>query len=210
MAKQPVFRLSMGESSALREAPSQRERPGAPRAPKLELDPRRIARALKATAGFEEIKAKVPDLARWQLWWPFPVATFTVCQKTGTAAWLDIWDADHFDGFTDMQACVSDCRAWFSANGYTFWDSGETKTGRINAYFRVPTDGRYLCNVQLQSYAGPAQVQCLIDSFNFGPLPFNGTISQPHYRDLKAGYHSFRIRQDSGSYFFVGLTVWRA
>jgi hypothetical protein len=209
MAKRSAFQLTMGESSAL-QAPTQKERPRAPRAPKLELDPRRVARALKATAGFDAVQAKVPDLAKWQLWWPFPVATFTVCQKTGTAAWLDIWDADHFDGFTDMQRSVSDCRAWFSGDGYTFWDSAQTKTGRVNAYFRAPTDGRYLCNVQLQSYGGPAQVQCLIDSFNFGPLPFNGTISQPHYRDLKAGYHSFRIRQDSGSYFFVGLTVWKA
>src|SRR5436309_8360372 len=127
MAKRPEFRLTMGESKAL-EAPPQKERPAAPRAAKLELDPRRIARALKATPGFKEIKAKIPDLANWQTWWPFPVATFTVCQKTGTAAWLDIWDDDHFDGFTDMQRDLSDCRVWFSANGYTFWDSAETKT----------------------------------------------------------------------------------
>lgn len=209
MAKAPVFRLTMGESSALK-APTQKERPAAPRAPKLVLDPRLIARRLKATPGFAEVKASVPNLADWRLWWPLPVATFTVCQKTGTAAWLDLWNADHFDGFTDMQACVRDCRAWFSGDGYTFWDSPQDKAGRVNAYFRAPSDGRYLCNVQLQSYNGPAQVQCLIDGFNFGPLPFNGTISQPHYRDLTAGYHSFRIRQDFGSYFFVGLTVWRA
>ena len=202
------FRLTAGESEAL-EAPPPKERRTAPRAPRLELDPRRIAQALKATPGFDELAARAPDLADWRAWWPLPIATFTVCQKTGTATWLDIWDADHFDGFTDMQRSVADCRAWFSGNGYTFWDSAETKTGRVNAYFRVPTTGRYLCNVQLQSFGGAAQVECLIDSFNFGPLPFNGSISQPHYRDLQAGFHSFRIRQTAGSYFFVGLSVWK-
>ena len=122
---------------------------------------------------------------------------------------LDIWDADHFDGFTDMQRNLLQCRVWFSADGFTFWDSPQTKTGRINCYFRAPSAGNYVCNVQLQSYAGPAQVECLIDSFNYGPLPFNGSINQPHPAWLSTGYHSFRIRQMSGSFFFISLTVWK-
>jgi hypothetical protein len=202
------FRLTLGESRAVT-APRQRERRAPPRAPKLELDPRRVARVLKATPGYAEVAEQVPNLGKWQLWWPLPVASFTVCQKTGTATWLDIWDADHFDGFTDMQRCVSDCRAWFSADGYAFWGSPETKTGRINCYFRAPTTGAYVCYAQLQSFGGPAQVECRIDNSSFGPLPFNGSISQPHTRTLAAGYHSFRIWQMSGSFFFVGLTVWR-
>lgn len=207
MATTNEFRLTLGETTKEVSPPNQKERRVPPRAPKLNLDPRSIARALKATTGFKEVVSVAPDIADWHLW--FPVATFSVCVKTGTASWLDIWDNDHFDGFTDMQRCLSDCRVWFSDQGYAFWDSPQTKTGRINCYFQAPTSGNYLCNVQLQSYGGPAQVQCLIDSYNFGPLGFNGTIQQPHTRTLSAGGHSFRIRQDFGSYFFVGMTIWK-
>lgn len=166
-----------------------------------------VQEALMATPGAEEIAAKVPTLRNYILW--APVACFCVCQKTGTAAFLDIWDCDHFDGFTDMKKNLEECRVWFSANGYTYWDSGQTKTGRINAYFRAPSAGNYVCNVTLQSYGGPAVVECLIDSFNYGPLPFSGTINQPHPSYLSTGYHSFRIRQMQGSFFFVSLSVWK-
>jgi len=208
MASKDEFRLSLQKASTPDRAPTQRERPSAPRAAKLITEPRLIAKALRSTAGFADVVALVPGIVKWQDW--FPVATFSVCQKFGTAAWLDIWDADHFDGFTDMQRCVSDCRAWFSAEGYAFWGAPQTKTGRINCYFRAPTAGNYICTAQLQSYNGAASVECLIDNSSFGLLPFNGTIVQPHPCTLTADYHSFRIRQVSGSFFFVGLTVWRA
>jgi len=171
------------------------------------IEAKKVFKALVKTPGADEILKKVPRLAEFKLWGP--VATFSVCQKTGTAKYLDIWDADHFDGFTDMQRCLTDCRAWFSADGFTTWGSGQTKTGRINCYFKAPATGTYVCNVQLQSHAGSAVVECLIDSFSYGPLPFNGTINQPHPAILSAGFHHFRIRQMSGSFFFLNLTVWR-
>jgi hypothetical protein len=171
------------------------------------IDPMRVIRSLKSTNGAKELIQQIPNLAKLAYW--FPTANFSVCQKTGTAVFLDIWDADHFDGFTDMQHNLADCRAWFSADGFTFWDSAETKTGRINCYFKAPIDGNYVCNVELQSYNGPAMVECLIDSFSYGPLPVNGSIIQPHPASLVDGYHSFRIRQMSGSFFFVSLNVWR-
>ena len=174
---------------------------------KMIIAPQTLVRALKATAGSKEIIKLMPTIAKWQNW--FPTATFSVCQKTGTATYLDIWDADHFDGFTDMQRSIMDCRVWFSADGYKFWDSSETKTGRINCYFKAPSTGNYVCNVQLQSYGGLAQVECLIDSFSYGPLTVNGSINQPHTASLDAGYHSFRIRQMAGSFFFLSLTVWK-
>lgn len=167
-----------------------------------------VASALKKSNGSKAVLADFPELTRWPSW--LPVATFTVCQKTGTATYLDIWDSDHFDGVTDMQNNLSECKVWFSAAGYGYWGSGETKTGRINCFFRAPTDGNYVCNAQLQSYAGSAVVECLIDSSSFGALPFNGAINQPHPCSLKAGYHHFRIRQMQGSFFFVSLSVFKA
>lgn len=202
------YQLVLGEAPKAVKIPPRNERRVARTVPaKPTITPQIVVRALKATAGAKDLIEQIPNFGQPQFW--LPVATFSVCQKTGTAAFLDIWDADHFDGFTDMQRCLADCRVWFSANGFGFWDSPQTKTGRINCYFRAPVAGNYVCNVQLQSYAGSAQVECLIDSFSYGPLAFNGSINQPHPAALGTGYHSFRIRQMDGSYFFIGLTVWK-
>ena len=208
MATKGEFRLSLQASLKKLPAPAQSERPKTRRITGLVTDPSAIAKSLRSTAGFAELKVLAPDIGKWQSW--LPVATFSVCQKFGTATWLDMWDMDHFDGFTNMQKNVSECRAWFSAEGYEFWGAPQTKTGRINCYFRAPTAGNYICTAQLQSFGGAASVECLIDASTFGNLPFSGTIIQPHPCNLSTGYHSFRIRQVSGSFFFVGLTVWRA
>jgi hypothetical protein len=174
----------------------------------LEVSKEEALTALKASVGAEAVLERVPgftDISGW-----FPVATFTVCQKYGTARYLDLWDVDHFDGFTDMQRNVDECRAWFSHDGYTAWGSAETSSGRVNCWFVAPEAGDYLCTAKLQSYAGSALVECLIDDQSFGPLPVNGTITQPHPCSLSGGGHHFRIRQLSGSFFFLSLTVWRA
>jgi hypothetical protein len=200
------YRVVLGE--ARESLPAAELREGAAPAD-LSPSPERVLDALKATMGAEKLIKQIPTLEDILVW--APTAYFSVCSKTGSAHFLDIWDADHFDGFTDMQECVDDCRAWFSADGYVGWGSGESKTGRINCYFTAPTDGNYLCTAALQSYptGSPAQVECLIDSFSFGLLPFTGTIHQPHPCSLSAGGHHFRIRQKSGSFFFLSLTVWK-
>lgn len=208
MRSDQTFRIALGKGDRGTEKPAVYEnRRPAVKAPPFPMEAGPLVTALKKTEGAKELIQQVPSLGKAALW--RPVATFRVCGKTGTATFLDIWDADHFDGFTDMQRCVSDCRAWFSDKGFTFWDSGETRTGRINCFFRAPSAGNYVCNAQLQSFGGPAVVECLIDSFNFGPLSFNGSINQPHPCSLTEGFHHFRIRQRSGSFFFHSLTVWR-
>ena len=64
---------------------------------------------------------------------------------------------------------------------------------------------------QLASYpaSAGATVECLIDNNSFVNLPFTGTILQPHFSTLSAGGHHFRIRQVTGSFFFLSLTVYR-
>jgi hypothetical protein len=174
---------------------------------KVTLEAKSVFEALTATAGAKELIKQTPSLGDFKAW--SLTACFCVCIRTGTAKWVDIWDCDHFDGFTHMQQNVAECRAWFSANGYSFWGSGETKTGRVNCYFNAPSAGDYICNAELQSFGGPTQVECLIDSSSFGILPFNGVIVQSHHCNLAAGGHSFRIRQVAGSFFWLGLTVWK-
>lgn len=174
----------------------------------LEVSAAEALAALHATKGSDEVFQAFPqfrDVAAW-----LPVASFSLCSKLGTARYLDLWDVDHFDGFTDMRKNLDECRAWFSDKGFDTWGSGETRSGRINCYFTAPQAGAYICTARLQSHAGPALVECLIDGSSFGSLPVNGIITQPHPCNLSAGGHHFRIRQLSGSFFFLSLTVWRA
>jgi hypothetical protein len=149
MQTQSKYRLVLGEAPDEVRVPPRNERKVERVTPaKPTISPQAVARALKATEGAQDLIARIPNFGRWQLW--FPTATFTVCLKTGTATYLDIWDCDHFDYFTDMQRNLADCRVWFSDKGFTYWDSPETRTGRINCYFRAPTAGNYVCNVELQ------------------------------------------------------------
>lgn len=171
-----------------------------------------VVRVFKRSPGYEEIVNRIPEAATVAGWEKgTEIAYFSVCRKTGAARWLDIWDGDHFDGVTDMQRSVSDCRAWFSHTGYTTWDSAQTATGRINCYFNAAVAGDYSCVVNLQSYpaSSNAEVECLIDNHSYGPLPFSGNAIQPHFAALSAGGHHFRIRQGRGSFFFLSLVVYR-
>src|SRR6266508_2532727 len=206
MSTERDFRLRLIESA--KAYPADRKRDRATRA-KPESSPRAVLRSLKATPGADEILDRIPDLGELALW--KEVAYFSVCRKSGSARFLDIWDADHFDGFTDMQRCLNDCRAWFSADGFSTWGSGQTKTARVNCYFRAPATGNYICNARLQSYPSSVAsvVECLIDNSSFGPLTWSGTIDQPHPCNLSAGFHHFRIWQVSGAFFFLSLTVYR-
>jgi hypothetical protein len=200
------FELSIVESLESYAPPDERE---GITASDLVATPEEALEAIKATKGGSDVLKRLPNLEKLELW--FPTAIFRVCFKSGTARYLDIWDTDHFDGFTDMQRSLNDCRAWFSGDGYDFWGSDQTKTGRINCYFDAPTAGNYVCNARLESYPSTSQasVECRIDNNSFGPLTWTGTINQPHISSLSKGGHHFRIRQRSGSFFFLSLTVWK-
>jgi hypothetical protein len=207
-ARMPVdknYRVVLGE--AREQVAPAGERGGAAPAD-LKPSRQRVLTALKETSGAEEFIQKIPNLETLDLWQD--TAYFSVCSKTGTAIWLDLWDADHFDYYTDMQTSLNECRVWFSADGRSEYGSPETKTGVINCTFSAPTDGFYICTASLQGdpSGGQAQVECLVDNFSFGSLPFTGTIHQPHLANLSQGSHYFRIRQESGEFFFLSLSVW--
>jgi hypothetical protein len=168
-----------------------------------------IVRAFRRSPGYEDIIARIPK-AETAVGWDkgTQVAYFSVCKKSGSAKFLDLWDCDHFDFVSDMQKSINDCRAWFSHKGFTTWGSGETPTGRINCFFNAAVAAPYSCVVQLQGNPS-ATVECLIDNNSFGNLPFSGTITQPHFSNLSAGNHHFRIRQVTGAFYFLSLTVYR-
>lgn len=171
-----------------------------------------IVRAFKKSRGYEDIIARIPK-AKTVAGWDggTQVAYFSVCNKSGSAQFLDIWDCDHFDLVSDMQKSIGDCRAWFSHKGFSTWSSAETATGRINCFFNAAVAAPYSCVVQLRSdpASANATVECLIDNNTFGPLSFSGTVIQPHFSVLSAGNHHFRIRQGIGAFYFLSLTVYR-
>ena len=206
MKEQPEFELKIVDSLENYSVPEERDGIAAA---DLVTTPEEALEALKATKGGRAIlrdHSNFEELSRW-----LPTAFFSVCRKTGTARYLDIWDNDHFDGVTDMQRCLNDCIAWFSGDGHEPWGSGQTKTGRINCYFTAPTAGHYTCHARLRSYptSSPAVVECRIDNSSFGSLNVLGTKNQPHLSNLSAGGHHFQIRQQSGAFFFLSLTIWQ-
>jgi len=203
------YRMKIVDS---KRSPATEPRPRRVRKVRVKPTTREIVRAFKQASGYEDIVARIPEAERVAGWERgTEIAHFSVCSKTGAARWLDIWDCDHFDGFTDMQRSVADCRAWFSHTGFSTWGSAQTATGRVNCFFNAAVAGDYSCVVHLQSYpaSSGATVECLIDNSSFGPLAFTGTVIQPHFSALSAGGHHFRIRQLNGAFFFLSLTVYR-
>src|SRR6188508_1292958 len=110
------YRLTIG--TGREELPPAEDREGATAAD-LSPEPGAVYESLKLIPGAEEIIKEIPGLGDFVAW-------------VRTAYFLDMWDVDHFDGFTDMARCLADCRAWFSGDGFTTWGSDQTKTGRVN------------------------------------------------------------------------------
>lgn len=178
-----------------------------PKASVASIDSAQAVKEFTKYAASMDVPDKWPDILEPpQL--PILVASFTPAAKTGVALYLDIWDCDHFDGVTNMGSNLANNSVWFSGDGYGQWGSKETKTGVINCYFQAAETRRYRCDARLQSAGGPAVVECSMDSIPFGFLNVNGTITQPHARDLNAGFHAFRIKQVSGSVSFLSLNVY--
>jgi hypothetical protein len=155
---------------------------------RVQTSVRSVVAALRATPGSADVIEQVPALANAAGWQE--VAYFSVCRKEGSALFLDIWDADHFDGFTDMQRCLADCHAWFSATGYGAWGSAETKTGRVNCFFDAPVDGSDVCNARLQSFPSTsgAVVECLIDNRSFGRVRLRARSINPTPARCRRGF----------------------
>ena len=84
-AKSEEYRLVIGRGAkGLSRLPQSERKLGRATPAKPTIQPSVIVRALKATNGAQEVIAEIPSLGTARSW--LPVATFSVCQKTGTAA----------------------------------------------------------------------------------------------------------------------------
>jgi hypothetical protein len=179
--------------------------------------PQAALAAVRATSGVDEAITQVPNLAEAATWQD--TAFFSVCTKTGTAAFLDLWDVDHFDFFSDMQSSLDSCRAWFAGDGFEFWGAPQGKTGRVNCHFQAPADGYYLAIASLEGdplTGGSATTHYILDDFGPGSAPqdlgafsFTGPVNQPFLLLLSADGHNFRIDQERGGFFFYSLTIYQ-
>jgi hypothetical protein len=178
--------------------------------------PQAAVAAVRATSGADELIAQNPNLANAaQLQ---ETASFSVCTKTGTASFLDLWDVDHFDFVSDMQSSLNSCSAWFAPDGFEQYGAPQGKTGRVNCTFQAPADGMYLAIASLMSHgADSATVRYVLDDFGPGSTPtdlgaftFTGPVNQAFVLSLVANSHSIRIDQESGGLFFYNLTLYQA
>jgi hypothetical protein len=180
------------------------------------LSPQAAVAAVRATNGADELIAQIPNLAdASQLQ---ETASFSVCTKTGTAEFLDLWDVDHFDFSSDMQSSLNSCSAWFAPDGFEFYGASPGKTGRVNCTFQAPVDGTYLAIASLMSDgADSATVRYVVDDFGPGSSPtdlgaftFTGPVNQAFVLSLASNSHSIRIDQEAGGLYFYSLTLYQA
>jgi len=179
------------------------------------MSPQAAVAAVRATSGADELIAQVPSLADASVLQE--TASFSVCTKTGTATFLDLWDVDHFDFLADMQSSLNSCTAWFAPDGFEFFGSPPNKTGRVNCTFHAPVNGTYLAIASLISFLGSATVHYIIDDFGPGSSPtdlgsftFTGPVNQAFVFSLTANSHGLRIDQEAGGFFFSSLTLYQA
>jgi hypothetical protein len=169
---------------------------------------------VRAAGGAEEVLQQVPNLGTTAAW--VDIAFFSVCSKTGTALFLDLWDVDHFDFFTDLQSDLNNCRVWFTANGHEPYGAPGTLTGRVNCYFSTPADAFYLAIASLESDppGTNATVRAVLDDFGAGGIDlgvsgFNGLVNLPFLFHLSESAHSIRIDQQEGGFFFYSMTIYQ-
>ncbi len=204
------YRIAIVESQGQQQR--DRRKNGTARAtPKL--SPEAAVAALRATSGADEVIAQVPNLADPAQLREF--AFLSVCSKTGTGTFLDLWDVDHFDAFTDMQSSLNSCRAWFS-QGFQFFGAPPGKTGRVNCTFQTPVAGTYLAIASLMSDGGSGTVRYILDDFGSGSTPtdlgtftFTGPVNHAFVFSLAPNTHMFRIDQQAGGFFFLSLTLYQ-
>lgn len=78
--------------------------------------PRSRSWRLSSRPWADEFVAEFPDLGEIFDSW-FETASFSVCERRGAAYFLDLWDADHFDGLSDIANNLDDCWCGCRATG---------------------------------------------------------------------------------------------
>jgi hypothetical protein len=147
-----------------------------------------------------------------------PFATFTPRTKTGSAAWIDFWNADLFDGTSHLAQLHALDRIQFRSSRDTW--RGEHRVMRndffqgVQAGFNMPQTGFFLGAVVVSSTGGQVAVE-IDDEVIVGATEVNGNgvmIPVP-IEQLAAGSHWMTVVQGyvtgSKHLWFHSITLYR-
>jgi hypothetical protein len=178
--------------------------------------------ALKQAEGAETIIDRLPTLGQPDPWGE--VASFTVCETTGTAmGGTFVWNADFPGSLLTLFDAEANCYAYFAgAEDLGGLIPPQILSGQVWCHFAAPHPGYYLFLPSAQTYVddyyGPdyyAAVECLIDNVSFGEFQMwpGHHFNQPLLANLAAAEnpgvaHRFTIKQLTGGVFFWSLRVW--
>lgn len=146
---------------------------------------------------------------------PTEIAFFTPNEITGSAQWLDLWNADLWWGQSQVPRLAEINQAQFRWERTTYRDDIDVDqaNGVIQAAFSMPDSGYFLGTVMLSSFPDnqPAPVSIQIDTTDAGTFYVTGTAMEiPVVANLSAGSHRLSIIQRERIYgwFPVRTNLW--
>jgi hypothetical protein len=195
-----------------------RKRQAAPGA-KPRVTSRQALQALKRFRGGPQIIAKLERAGiELQAAGLVQFAAFTPKTKSGSAHWIDFWNADLFDGTSNLTQIHSADRVQFRTDRYTW--RGERRVlnvhvfGGAQASFNMPQAGFFLGAVVVSSTGGWVAVD--VDDHvivTSTPVNGNGVMIPVAVQQLAAGNHWISVIQGpfpgSGHLWFHGITCYR-
>lgn len=145
-------------------------------------------------------------------------AAFTPKTKSGSATWIDFWNADLYDGASHLTQIYAADRIQFRTDRYTY--KGEHRVMRttvfqgVQAGFNMPHAGFFLGAVVVSSAGGRVAVEVDDDVIvTSTPVNGNGVMIPVPVQQLAAGNHWMTVVQGavpgSGHLWFHGITCYR-
>lgn len=135
---------------------------------------------------------------------PTEIAYFTSKVKSGTAKWIDFWNADLYDGESHLERLHTQDKIQFRGKRYTYLDEIDAGYGNgvIQAIFGVPTSDYYLIIAKLSSVK--SIVNIAVDDNIIGMHWIEETGQEiPVMVHLPAGQHTMNVIQLSKIAFFT-------
>ena len=180
---------------------------------------RQAVRALERFHGGRQIIARLERAGiRLQAAELVQFAAFTPKTKSGSAFWIDFWNADLFDGASHLTQIHALDRIQFRTDRYSY--RGEHRVMNthvfqgVQAAFNMPQAGFFLGAVVVSSTGGLVAVEVDDDIIvTSTPVNGNGVMIPVPVQQLAAGNHWMSVIQGvipgSGHLWFHGITCYR-
>jgi len=146
------------------------------------------------------------------------IAAFTPKTKSGSAFWIDFWNADLFDGASHLTQIHAADRIQFRTDRYTYRGEHRVLNDHVfqgvQASFNMPQAGFFLGAVVNSSSGGSVSVEVDDDVIvTSTPVNGNGVMIPVPIQQLAAGNHWMSVGTSpvpgSGHLWFHGITCYR-